>query len=591
MFRLGSALSVGRKLYSDTIGRLIQKLSIRGTYSENLIDTRNIISDIDNASILDDATILLTPTSYSNARVHSVKKYTGDDYVVGGDFSDFSTDWSTNTATESGGVVTIPDGGYIYQNISFPDDGIVKLKVEGSGTIKYRTGLTLPSSSYVTLSLPFTDYVELDVTDTRIQFNNTSGSDVTVTSVSMIDVSSDFDFDRASSATRINSDGLVQDMQSITDPELVLNGDFEELGDDLVTNGNFSGGSTGWSTIGSGITITDRANFNTDANESLAQEGVLTNGKTYKVVFDILSIDDGNISVYAQTNGYIQTFTTTGTKEVYFTYDGTDGQIRFRGVVGTGFEGSIDNISIQQVDPNDRWTVGDKWSIANGAARLVSNDSDGSGFIQSSIFTIGNTYNITFDATVVSGKAKLESGGGGTLIEIDETKTYNHTFVAERTDLYFNRITSVSDISLDNISVKDITFSTDVDLARINYDSNGENGHILLEPTSTNLITYSEDFTQWSKLNGGTGSLPVVTSNTTISPSGEQNADTISFDKGAASGGGDYSLLRLDYGGADVDGTASIYLKADTNVDIEICLLYTSPSPRDGLLSRMPSSA
>ena len=25
--------------------------------------------------------------------------------------------------------------------------------------------------------------------------------------------------------------------------------------------------------------------------------------------------------------------------------------------------------------------------------------------------------------------------------------------------------------------------------------------------------------------------------------------------------------------------------------DIETCLLYTSPSPRDGLLSRMPSSA
>ena len=25
--------------------------------------------------------------------------------------------------------------------------------------------------------------------------------------------------------------------------------------------------------------------------------------------------------------------------------------------------------------------------------------------------------------------------------------------------------------------------------------------------------------------------------------------------------------------------------------DIDICLLYTSPSPRDGLLSRMPSSA
>jgi len=34
---------------------------------------------------------------------------------------------------------------------------------------------------------------------------------------------------------------------------------------------------------------------------------------------------------------------------------------------------------------------------------------------------------------------------------------------------------------------------------RINYDSNGENGHILLEPTSTNLVPYSEDFSQWTE--------------------------------------------------------------------------------------------
>ena len=29
----------------------------------------------------------------------------------------------------------------------------------------------------------------------------------------------------------------------------------------------------------------------------------------------------------------------------------------------------------------------------------------------------------------------------------------------------------------------------------------------------------------------------------------------------------------------------------DKNIKLNICLLYTSPSPRDGLLSRMPSSA
>ena len=31
--------------------------------------------------------------------------------------------------------------------------------------------------------------------------------------------------------------------------------------------------------------------------------------------------------------------------------------------------------------------------------------------------------------------------------------------------------------------------------------------------------------------------------------------------------------------------------RGETAVAIRICLLYTSPSPRDGLLSRMPSSA
>ena len=41
-------------------------------------------------------------------------------------------------------------------------------------------------------------------------------------------------------------------------------------------------------------------------------------------------------------------------------------------------------------------------------------------------------------------------------------------------------------------------------------------------------------------------------------------------------------LQRLEYRGYDSAGIALM----DSN-----CLLYTSPSPRDGLLSRMPSSA
>jgi hypothetical protein len=57
----------------------------------------------------------------------------------------------------------------------------------------------------------------------------------------------------------------------------------------------------------------------------------------------------------------------------------------------------------------------------------------------------------------------------------------------------------------------------------------------------------------------------------------------------AESGGQTFDLARFI---ADASSTAaSRSLSADLLVGASACLLYTSPSPRDGLLSRMPSSA
>ena len=41
---------------------------------------------------------------------------------------------------------------------------------------------------------------------------------------------------------------------------------------------------------------------------------------------------------------------------------------------------------------------------------------------------------------------------------------------------------------------------------------------------------------------------------------------------------------------AEIEAQMMKYFKGSKE-DLDICLLYTSPSPRDGLLSRMPSSA
>ncbi len=89
----------------------------------------------------------------------------------------------------------------------------------------------------------------------------------------------------------------------------------------------------------------------------------------------------------------------------------------------------------------------------------------------------------------------------------------------------------------------DFTFTRTSDATRINKDgyvevvgsniprldyTNGSCPEFLMERASTNLLTYSEDLTQWSKFSSG-GTTPVVSSNVDISPNGGLTADKIEF--------------------------------------------------------------
>ena len=69
---------------------------------------------------------------------------------------------------------------------------------------------------------------------------------------------------------------------------------------------------------------------------------------------------------------------------------------------------------------------------------------------------------------------------------------------------------------VDNVSVKEIQ----TDVPRIDF-TDDTTGHLLLEPQSTNKLTYSEDFSQWS--NTGV----TITPNESISPDGNLNATKV----------------------------------------------------------------
>ena len=250
----------------------------------------------------------------------------------------------------------------------------------------------------------------------------------------------DFDFARASVASRVNSSGLVEMVGRTLSSELVVNGDF-------ATDSDWTLG-TGWS-IGDG-----KASYDNSGTASLTQSFTWESGKTYEIQFEVSDF----------TSNY-----------------------RF-----------------------DLYT--------------------GSSFIQSAIVTDKTTWKIYFD------------GDGGTIMRF--------------------RALTTGAFSLDNVSVKEIIDTNNI--PRISYDSNGDNGHILLEPTSTNLITYSEDFSQsfWNQTTAD------VTVTTNTNPSGTSGTYSVERVTGSQLGASFTVTPGNDYTASwyvrNISGSGAIIIK-DTN--------------------------
>ena len=89
---------------------------------------------------------------------------------------------------------------------------------------------------------------------------------------------------------------------------------------------------------------------------------------------------------------------------------------------------------------------------------------------------------------------------------------------------------------------------------------------ILVEPSATNLVSYSEDFSNssWGKSAAGTGVAPAVTLNAAESPDGTQNATKVVFDSGSGTSSGDLSLFEDFFNATSgISYTQSVYLKGE----------------------------
>ena len=276
------------------------------------------------------------------------------------------------------------------------------------------------------------------------------------------DGSGDFDFSRNSAATRVNAQGLVENVQ-ILSSNLVQNGDFSEEGvqeisngsfsqegSELVTNGDFATDSdwfkSGQVTIGGGVAYFDSDGTFTQIAQNLS--GI--SGKSAKVVIEITEYNQGTLKVLFSGGAQQNLPTSVGTHTLYFSNvaSNTLNIARVGGVTNI----KIDNVSVREVG-QDWDIVGTGWSI--GENKIVSVNGSNYGVHQSAIVS-GKTYKITYEVKdYVSGNFSIRANTVSGSVTASANGTYtdyitsNGNFLRLMGNGAFNG-------SVTNISVKEV---------------------------------------------------------------------------------------------------------------------------------------
>ena len=179
------------------------------------------------SNLLDKSSILLTPTAYNNGKILSVKPSPSlnSELITNGDFSNGSTGWTLGSSWSIGA------------NKAIFSDTISK-DIRTSSTVftankKYQIKLTVADLTSGTAFFAvgdgaasnlanYANYANGEHTfnvtapigqELRIFSTTSSGSSYSITNISVKEaIDGDFDFTRNSSATRVNSQGLIEDI-------------------------------------------------------------------------------------------------------------------------------------------------------------------------------------------------------------------------------------------------------------------------------------------------------------------------------------------------------------------------------------------
>ena len=298
-------------------------------------------------SLLDDVSIVVTPNGYKAGELYAVVPVPtlGSEEVLNGEFATDSNWEKSSFWTISGDTASMPStSSYqpLYQNNVTIAEKTYVLNFEIisiTGIIKASSINNGAASGEITLG----EYSTIG--NKKITFITQSGgeaiafarvvgntSSCTISNVSVKEyTSADMDVTRETAATRVDENGLVNYAEVVSDT-------------DIVTNGDFSNGSTDWTLQNGWALGSNDVVFTPSASSyrKLFQVNFLTIGKVYKLSFEIKSISAGSIANFEPNS---PSFNTVGVKTQ--TYVATFDDLYLEPTNDANL--TIDNISVKEV--------------------------------------------------------------------------------------------------------------------------------------------------------------------------------------------------------------------------------------------------
>ena len=437
------------------------------------------------SNLLEKASILLTPTAYDDGKILSVKpeEVLGEELVVNGNFSDGTNGWVSRAnctlaavnnqlkTTFTGSVVrasalsamTTTIGRKYVVSIDYITEPL------SSTIIKLDIGSSYGSSNILSTPLALGAskkyYFTATSTSTYLEFSTNSGvitEFITIDNVSVKEqTDGDFDFTRNSSATRVNSQGLIEDMQTLSG-NLVSNGDFSQEGSEQVTNGDFATDSDWVNSDINGFSISGgKLNLSNVAYAKITpQFNVTTVGKTYKVTFEISDYVKGSVRIFLG-GAATPTQASNGVFTSYVTVSANT-TIGVQTLAGDGSTLSIDNVSIKE--------VGQDWTIQSGTVNITDKaEFVGSGIMWQDALNINKSYKVTYEVISIVGSPNFNLYNGSWFSAPSTVGTHT-VYMTNNSGVprFYLRNASSDEITIDNVSVIEIT--DDTNLPRINYE-------------------------------------------------------------------------------------------------------------------------